>query len=94
MATRAFRWLPYAGGRHAISVRLVPCEAGVTLCGLEVVVPHDPPPAFPDGCWPTCVECDAKWRAFERIPVFPRPRKAGDSVGEVRAVAKRSGGGR
>ncbi|MEU7524697.1 zinc finger protein [Saccharothrix sp. NPDC042600] len=94
MATRAFRWLPYAGRRHAIPLRLVACEAGETLCGVEVVVPHDPPPTFPDGCWPTCPACDAEWRRFERITPFPPPRKSSDAVGQVRAVAGHSGGGR
>lgn len=94
MATRAFRWLPYAGQRHAIPVRLVACEAGVALCGVEVVVPHDPPPRFPDGCWPTCPACDAKWRQIERISLFPRPRESQDRVDEVRAAAHAAGGER
>lgn len=79
MGIRAFRWLPYNGQRHAIPDTLAANDEGETLCGVGVTVPHDPPPRSPDGCWPTCHDCDAAWREHEGIPVFPRPRNAGDN---------------
>ncbi|MBB5804540.1 hypothetical protein F4560_004308 [Saccharothrix ecbatanensis] len=74
-----FRWLPYEGSRHAIPYALVPRDEGLTLCGVEVRVPHEPPPRSPDGCWPTCRACDVEWRKSEGIRVFPWPRETGDS---------------
>jgi hypothetical protein len=85
MSIRAFRWLPYGGQRHAIPDTLAANDEGRTLCGVELTVPHDPPPRSPDGCWPTCHDCDVAWREHEGIPVSPRPRKTG---GNSRAVAK------
>ncbi|NUT53511.1 MAG: hypothetical protein HOV94_40420 [Saccharothrix sp.] len=76
---RAFRWLPYGGRRHAIPDTLAANDEGRTLCGVEVTVPHDPPPRCPDGCWPTCHDCDVAWREHEGIPLFPRPRATGDN---------------
>ncbi|WP_106617973.1 zinc finger protein [Saccharothrix carnea] len=78
MGTRAFRWLPYHGQRHAIPDALAANDEGETLCGVSVTVPHDPPPRCPDGCWPTCRACDAAWREHEGIPLFPWPRHADD----------------
>lgn len=76
---RAFRWLPHEGLRHAIPAALVARDDGRTLCGLEVTVPHEPPPRSPHGCWPTCRSCDVAWRESEGIRVFPWPRAAGES---------------
>jgi hypothetical protein len=79
MGARAFRWLPYDGKRHAIPDTLAANDEGETLCGVEVRVPHDPPHRCPDGCWPTCHDCDVIWREYEGIPVFPRPRASNDN---------------
>ncbi|MEU5696738.1 zinc finger protein [Actinosynnema sp. NPDC020468] len=70
MGERFFRWLPYKGHRHAIPVTLVADDAGLTLCGTDVIVPRVPAARFPDGCWPTCVACDHLWREHEGIPQF------------------------
>jgi hypothetical protein len=78
MGTRPFRWLPHEGRRHAIPDALAARDEGRTLCGVAVTVPHDPPPRSPDGCWPTCRDCDVAWRESEGIPVFPWPREARD----------------
>jgi hypothetical protein len=62
--------MPHDGNRHAIPDKLVVGDEGQTLCGVPIAVPRDPPPRFPDGCWPTCVECDLAWRKHEGIPAF------------------------
>ncbi|MFI9811518.1 zinc finger protein [Saccharothrix variisporea] len=93
MTAEEFRWLPYAGRRHAIRRALAAGEAGMTLCCVEVVVPRDPPPKYPDGCWPTCHVCDAEWRKVQGIPAFPFPRRAGDGQGEPSVDPERVGGG-
>ncbi|MEU4449508.1 zinc finger protein [Actinosynnema sp. NPDC050801] len=80
MGTRPFRWLPYEGRRHAIPDCMAANDDGQTLCGVAVRVPHDPPPRCPDGCWPTCPNCDDAWREHEGIPLFPWPRKAADNT--------------
>ncbi|GGP78869.1 zinc finger protein [Saccharothrix coeruleofusca] len=74
MGIREFRWLPHEGLRHAIPDALTADQRGRTLCGVPVTVPRVTPPAFPDGCWPTCRSCDAEWRKREGIPSFPRQR--------------------
>lgn len=73
--TRAFRWLPHAGRRHAIRAELVARDEGDTLCGVPLVVPPAPP-HYAQWCWPTCEACDQAWRAHEGIAVFPRQRGA------------------
>ncbi len=73
--TRAFRWMPHDGRRHAIRSRYAPRDDAETLCGLPLTVPHDQQP-YAHWCWSTCEECDNAWRAHEGIPAFPRPRPA------------------
>jgi len=71
MAHRPFRWFPHDGKRHAVPERLVVGDAGATLCGREVAVPHDRP-SKTEWCWPTCGVCDSAWRSREGILPFPR----------------------
>ncbi|MFD0201434.1 MULTISPECIES: zinc finger protein [Saccharothrix] len=71
VGTRAFRWFPHDGYRHALDDTLVPGDTGSTLCGESVVIPRTPQPAYPNWCWPTCATCDASWREHEGIPAFP-----------------------
>nr|WP_123743119.1 zinc finger protein [Saccharothrix texasensis] len=70
MGTRAFRWFPYLGYRHAIDDTLVPGDTGSTLCREPVVIPRTPQPTYPNWCWPTCTKCDSSWREREGIPMF------------------------
>ncbi|MEU4804724.1 zinc finger protein [Actinosynnema sp. NPDC023587] len=76
--TRAFRWLPHDGRRHAIRRELVPGDETTTLCGLPLTVPPAQP--YTCWCWPTCPDCDTAWRAHEGISAFPRPRGARAAV--------------
>ncbi|MEO6086197.1 MAG: zinc finger protein [Umezawaea sp.] len=69
--TGRFRWLPYDGRRHVVPAALVARDEGEALCGHTVVVPRDPPPKVPDGCWPECPSCDRSWRTREGIPLRP-----------------------
>ncbi|WP_433271973.1 zinc finger protein [Actinosynnema sp. CS-041913] len=70
--TRAFRWMPHDGRRHAIRSELAPREEGATLCGLPLTVP--PSQSYVNWCWPTCADCDVAWRTHEGIAVFPGQR--------------------
>ncbi|MBB5960201.1 hypothetical protein FHS29_006824 [Saccharothrix tamanrassetensis] len=68
--TRAFRWMPHDGRRHAIRSDRAPRDHADTLCGLPLTVPHAQP--YVHWCWPTCPACDTAWRAHEGIAAFPR----------------------
>ncbi|MEV0676326.1 zinc finger protein [Actinosynnema sp. NPDC050436] len=70
--TRAFRWMPHDGRRHAIRREPVAGEDAATLCGLPLTVQHTQ--SYVHWCWPTCPDCDAAWRAHEGIAGFPRSR--------------------
>lgn len=93
MGHREFRWLPYAGKRHAIPDWLVARDQGATLCGVEVTVPAIPPPKVPDGCWPTCTTCDAAWREHEGLPLFRGAAVMANGAG-TDGTAGREGGDR
>ncbi|PSL51411.1 zinc finger protein [Saccharothrix carnea] len=71
MPIRPFRWLPHNHKRHAVDADLVPRDETRTLCGEELVIPTTPC-TKDQWCWPTCTECDARWRTAEGILPFPR----------------------
>jgi hypothetical protein len=64
--TRAFRWFPHDGRRHAVPEDLLPGDDGKTLCDAEVSVPRQRATKI-EWCWPTCPGCDAAWRRHEGI---------------------------
>ena len=69
---RPYRWIPHDGNRHAVTVALGPGDHALTLCGLPLDIPAEPPPAWPDDCWPECSTCDEQWRVAEGIPTRHR----------------------
>lgn len=69
MGTRAFRWFPHSGRRHAIPDELAVRDDGATLCGIEITVPRDSG-SKTAWCWPTCSACDVKWRESEGLRPF------------------------
>ncbi|MFB9598992.1 zinc finger protein [Saccharothrix longispora] len=77
---RPFRWLPHEGQRHAVCANSTVRDEVTTLCGGELVIPVTRPTKA-EWCWPTCLSCDAAWRAAEGIMPFPRKASAGPSRG-------------
>jgi len=73
--TRAFRWMPHDGRRHAIRTGVAPRDAAETLCGLTFTVPTTR--SYVHWCWPTCEVCDTAWRAHEGIAASPARRDEG-----------------
>ncbi|WP_447002446.1 zinc finger protein [Saccharothrix isguenensis] len=71
MPVRPFRWLPHNHKRHAVDADLVARDQARTLCGEDLIIPTTPR-TKDQWCWPTCTECDLRWRAAEDIPPFPR----------------------
>jgi len=40
---RPYRWIPHDGNRHAVTVALGPGDHALTLCGLPLDIPAEPP---------------------------------------------------
>lgn len=90
MSLRPFRWLPFKGSRHAIRRELVAGDVDKTLCGVPLTVPRDCSSNV-QRCWPTCAACDAAWRRFEGIPLFPRQEHDGGSARQKKPQGASSG---
>jgi len=90
MGARPFRWLPLAGSRHAIRCELVAGDVDKTLCGVPLTVPRGCSSNV-QWCWPTCAACDAAWRRFEGIPLFPRQEVEGGSARRKATQVAKSG---
>lgn len=60
---KQFRWLPAAKARHAIVDEFPFWGDKTTLCGVPVVIDHQPTER--EWGWPTCLACQASWRAAE-----------------------------
>jgi hypothetical protein len=63
VTTRPFRWMPAARGRHAIPDTFPLWGPKTTLCGLDIVIDHQP--TEQEWGWPTCWDCNAIWKAAE-----------------------------
>ncbi|WP_156077339.1 zinc finger protein [Saccharothrix sp. NRRL B-16314] len=70
MPARPFRWLPHHHKRHAVKADVVARDQARTLCGEDLVIPATH--TKDQWCWPTCTDCDTRWRAEEGILPFPR----------------------